>query len=153
VDANLPVLYLETMREHLKTTLFVERFVALLSLTFGALAAGLAAIGLYGMLAYAVARRTREIGIRMALGATTHGIVRLVLGDVLVLVAAAVAVALPVSIALSTALRSQLYAISSHDPLTYALVVLLVTMVALLAGVLPARRAARLDPLTALHSE
>ena len=153
VDANLPVLYLETMREHLKTTLFIERFVALLSLTFGALAAVLAAIGLYGMLAYAVAQRTREIGIRMALGATTRGIVRLVLGDVLVLVAGAVAVALPVSIALSTALRSQLYAISSHDPLTYTLVVLVVTMVAVFAGALPARRAARLDPLTALHSE
>ena len=153
IDANLPVLFLETMPEHVKTNLFLDRLVAFLSLSFGGLAAGLAAVGLYGVLAYSVSQRTREIGIRVALGATRGRIIRLVLGDVLLLAGIAIGVALPLSFALSNTLRSQLYALSNYDPLTYGAVVLVVASTAVVAGALPAFRAAKLDPLEALRFE
>lgn len=153
VDASMPVQYLQTMSEHVSANLFLQRLVAFLSITFGALAALLAAIGLYGMLAYSVAQRTREIGIRVALGATRGGVVRLVLGDVVLLGGIAIAAALPLALGLTTFLSSQLYDISSHDPITYLAVVLIVAATALIAGALPATRAARLDPMEALRTE
>jgi ABC-type antimicrobial peptide transport system permease subunit len=153
VDAGLPIQFLQTMEQHVTDSLSMERIVTFLSLIFGALAAGLAAMGLYGLLAYSVTQRTREIGIRVALGATRGNVVRLVLQDVILLGGIAIAVALPLSFGIAYYLRSQLYGISAHDPVTYAGVVLVVAATTLVAGALPAFRASHLDPLTALRSE
>lgn len=153
VDAGLPIQYLQTMEQHVSDSLSVEKIVTFLSLIFGALAAGLAAMGLYGLLAYSVTQRTREIGIRVALGASRGNVARLVLQDLAVLGGAAIAVALPLSYALAHYLRSLLYGISAHDPFTYFGVVLVVTTTTLIAGALPALRASRLDPLSALRAE
>ena len=110
-------------------------------------------MGLYGLLAYSVTQRTREIGIRVALGAKRANVVRLVLEDVVLLGGIAIAVALPLSLAVAYYLRSQLYGVSAHDPVTYAGVLLVVTATTLIASALPAFRASRLDPLKALRSE
>jgi ABC-type antimicrobial peptide transport system permease subunit len=120
---------------------------------FGLLAALLAAIGLYGVIAYSVARRTREIGVRMALGAGRGHVLSLVLREVLVLVGIGVAVGVPAALALTRLARSMLYGVEPHDPATLAGAVLLMAGSAALAGYLPARRAARVDPMVALRCE
>jgi len=153
VDAGLPIRFLETMEQHVTDSLSLERIVTFLSLIFGALAAGLAAMGLYGLLAYSVTQRTREIGIRVALGAKRANVVRLVLEDVILLGSIAIAVALPLSFAVAYYLRSQLYGVSAHDPVTFAGVLVVVAATTLIASAFPAFRASRLDPLEALRSE
>jgi ABC-type antimicrobial peptide transport system permease subunit len=125
----------------------------LLSISFGVLAILLAAIGLYGVLAYSTAQRTREIGIRMALGARRPSIVRLVLVDVLWLAGISIAITIPLSLLFARTIRSQLFGVSPFDPLTLAAGTLLVGVVALLAASLPARRAASIEPMKALRSE
>jgi ABC-type antimicrobial peptide transport system permease subunit len=130
-----------------------ERLIALLSISFGALAALMAAIGLYGVLAYATAQRTREIGIRIALGARRQTVVRLVLADVVWLAGISIAAALPVAMLASRAVRSQLYDVSPADPLVLVCGVVLIALVTLLAASLPARRAANVDPMQALRME
>jgi ABC-type antimicrobial peptide transport system permease subunit len=127
--------------------------IAILATSFGLLATLMAAVGLYGVLAYSTAQRTREIGIRMALGAARGSVMRMVLVEVLWLAGLSIAVALPVSLLLTHAVRSQLFGISSGDPLTLAVVTLLVASVALASSVLPARRAAKTDPIVALRYE
>jgi putative ABC transport system permease protein len=127
--------------------------IELLAVSFGLLATLLAGVGLYGVLAYSTAQRTREIGIRMALGSTRMGVSRLVVMDVLRLAGIGVAVAIPCSVLLARLLRSQLFGVSSADPLTLAGVVALIAAVALLAAVVPARRASSVDPTTALRTE
>jgi len=153
LDSKLALYGLETMEEQVATSLSNERLIALLSVSFGLLAILLAAIGLYGVLAYATAQRTREIGIRMALGAQRHAVMRLVLGDVLWLAGISIAVTLPVAMLASRAVRSQLYNVSSADPLVIAAGVLLVAIVVILSALLPARRAAWVEPMQALRTE
>ena len=120
---------------------------------FGGLATLLAVVGLYGVMAYTVSRRTREIGIRMALGARAGDISRMVVREVLVIAAAGMAVALLASWSLGRLVSSQLYGVAPTDPLTSSAAVLVLATVSLLAGLVPSRRAARVEPTTALHYE
>ena len=153
VDSGLPVFELKTMGAQVGETLFIERMIAALSAAFGVLATLLAAVGLYGVMSFAVARRTREIGIRMALGAERRRVLGLVLGDVALLAGLGIAIGLTGSVAFSRLLGSQLFGVSHWDPLTLALATAALALVTLLAGWLPARRATRLDPMTALRHE
>ena len=121
--------------------------------SFGFLATVLAAIGLYGVLAYVTAQRTREIGIRMALGAQRLAVMRLVLTDVLWLAGIAIVVTLPVAVLLSRTVRSQLYGVSPADPVVLIVGTLMIAAVAMLSALLPARRAATVEPMKALRTE
>jgi ABC-type antimicrobial peptide transport system permease subunit len=134
-------------------SLVAERLVASLSAVFGLLATILAAIGLYGVMAYAVTRRTREIGIRMALGADRTNVVWLIMREVLILMAIGVAVGLPASFLLTKLVQSQLYGVEAHDPWTIALAVVLIAVIAAIAGFAPGRRATRIHPMDALRCE
>jgi putative ABC transport system permease protein len=153
IDAGLAVDSMRTMDEQIDTTLSNERMIEVLAISFGLLATILAGIGLYGVLAYSTAQRTREIGIRIALGSTRLGVSRLVLTDVLRLAGIGIAVAIPCSMLLSRLLRSQLFGISTADPITLGAVVLLIALVALVAALVPAQRASSVDPTTALRAE
>ncbi len=153
MDPNLPVFGMKTLEKQMENSLVTERLVATLSSAFGILATVLAAIGLYGVMAYTVARRTREIGIRMAIGAARGDILWLVMREVILLVAAGVAIALPAAWALTRLVRAQLYGISPGDPASIAVATVAMAAVALLAGYLPARRATRVDPMRALRWE
>jgi ABC-type antimicrobial peptide transport system permease subunit len=152
-DANLPIYGLKTMTTQVDDSLFIERMVAGLSIAFGALATLLAAIGLYGVMSYSVARRTREIGIRMALGAERTSVLWMVLREVAVLVAVGVGIGVPVAIALGRVVQSQLFDLSATDPIALAVATALLATVAFVAGYLPARRATRVDPMLALRYE
>ena len=153
LDLKLVLDSLETMRAQINDDLDTQRTVALLAISFGILALLISAVGLYAVLSYATARRTREIGLRMALGASRASIARMVLTDVLRLVAISIAIALPAAWLMTRWVRSQLYGVSAHDPLTMAWVVAAVIAIALLAAILPARRAIQVDPMTALRYE
>jgi len=153
VDSKLVVDTMRTMDEQIADNISTDRLVALLAVSFGVLATLLAAIGLYGVLAYATAQRTREIGIRMALGAKRGEVVRMVLRDVVWLAGVSLAVTLPVAILLSRLIRSQLYGVSPADPFILAVGTLAVALVALIAALLPARRAASVEPMQALRME
>ncbi len=153
LDAKLALSSLQTMDVQIADNLSVERLVALLAVSFGVLAMLLAAIGLYGVLAYATAQRTREIGIRMALGAQQRAVIGLVLRDVLWLAGISIAVTLPVAVVLGRLLRSALYGVTAADPVTLLGGTLLVAAVVLLAAWLPARRAASVEPVKALRTE
>jgi predicted permease len=153
LDPTLPLFDLKTMDVQVAESLFVDRMVAALSVAFGALATLLAAIGLYGVMSYAVMRRTREIGIRMALGAGRAGVLWLVLKEVAVLSLVGVAGGLAGTLYLTRRVESQLFGITPTDPLTLAAAVFMLLAVALLAGFIPARRAATIDPILALRVE
>ena len=153
VDSKLVVDTMRTMDEQIADNISTDRLVAMLAVSFGVLATLLAAIGLYGVLAYVTAQRTREIGIRMALGAQRREVVRMVLQDVLWLAGISIVVTLPLAILLSRALRSQLYGVSPADPLILASGTLAVALVVLIAALLPARRAASVEPMQALRTE
>jgi len=127
--------------------------VAFLSGFFGALALGLASVGLYGVMAYAVTGRTREIGIRIALGASRGDVIRMVVGEAMAPVMIGVAAGIAGALALSRLSATLLYGVAGADALSIALAAALMLAVALLAAVIPARRAARVDPLTALRYE
>jgi putative ABC transport system permease protein len=153
IDSKLVIDSLQSMSSEIDTTLINERILSFLAIAFGVVAVFITAIGLYGVLAYSIAQRTREIGIRMALGANRGAVLRMVLREVLLITGASVAVALPLSIALSTLVKSQLFGISHYDPVTLIAVTLAIGAVALLAASVPARRAIRVQPITALRYE
>jgi predicted permease len=153
IDPGLAVDALRTMDDQIETTLSNERMIELLAISFGLLATMLAGVGLYGVLAYSTAQRTREIGIRIALGSSRLGVSRLVLVDVLRLAGIGIVVAIPCSVLLGRLLRSQLFGVSAADPFTLGGVVLLIAVVALVAAILPAHRASTVDPGTALRTE
>jgi hypothetical protein len=151
--SNLPLSDLRTQTEQVEDTLFQERLLSRLSGFFGALALVLACIGLYGLLSYELARRTREIGIRMALGAQRRDIVRLVLGSGFVLVAIGCLVGTVASFWLTRYLATLLFGVKPADPMTFIAVPVLLGAVALVACWIPARRAMRVDPMVALRYE
>jgi predicted permease len=152
-DAGLTTDYINTLASLMWASIEQERLVARLATGFGALALLLAGIGLYGVLTYAVTRRTNEIGLRVALGAQQQDVVRMVLGDAFKLVLVGVVVGAPLAIAATRLLRNQLHDIHPADPIAIASALLVLTASALVAALLPARRAARLDPLSALRAE
>ncbi len=153
VDPKLALTALRTMDAQIDDSLQNERMIALLAATFGVLAALLAGVGIYGVLAYATNQRTREIGIRLALGSSRTAVVRVVVADVALVAGLGAALALPVAYALSRLLREQLFGVSATDPLSVVIGVVLVGCVALLAAALPARRAAFVEPTQALRAE
>ncbi|MGA2181889.1 MAG: ABC transporter permease [Bryobacteraceae bacterium] len=153
LDANLPVTDLLTMREQVDQSVFLSRLIAMLSCAFAATATLLACVGLYGVVAWSVTRRTREIGIRIALGALSADVIRMVMRDVVVLGAIGVAVALPAWFAVSRLVQSQLFGVSARDPLAIAVSIVALALAALLAGLIPALRAARVDPMLAIRYE
>jgi putative ABC transport system permease protein len=152
-DNNLPIYDLKTLRQQTNESLFADRFLTFLSICFGSLAAALAAIGLYGVMAYTVTRRMREIGIRIALGATQGRVAWLVLREVALLAGAGLLAGAPLAFALGRAAESLLFGVKAGDPLVFAAAGLLLTLVALFGGYLPARRAAKVDPMVALRRE
>jgi predicted permease len=153
LDSKLVVDSLRSLTDQIDTTLSTERMLSFIAISFGSVSVFIAAIGLYGVLAYSIAQRTREIGVRMALGATRGTVIKLVLGEVLILSGCSVAVSIPLSIALSSFVRSQLFGVSYKDPATLLLVVIAIGLVALIAAAVPARRAVRVQPITALRYE
>jgi predicted permease len=153
VDPNIPVFGVRTLAEQAAISIVRERLVASLAAAFALLATVLAAVGVYALIAYSVTRRTREIGIRMALGAGTQNLVWLVMREVLALVAAGACIALPVAWSLSRFVASQLYGVSPHDTISIIGATVLLSAVAALAGYWPARRALAINPIAALRSE
>jgi hypothetical protein len=153
IDPDLPIFDVRTMDQRLAGTLATARFNTLLLSLLGAVGLALAAIGIYGVIAYFVTQRTQEIGVRMALGATASGVVRLVLAQALRPVAAGAAIGVGGALAATRVLASQLVDVSPTDPLTIAAVVATLFGVALVASAVPARRAAITDPSRALRAE
>jgi predicted permease len=153
LDATIPVYNMRTLERQIDRSLVVERFVATLSTAFGVLATLLAIVGLYGVMAFTVARRTREIGVRMALGAVHGDVVWLVMREVLLLVGVGMVIGLAGAWGLGRFVSSQLYGISGSDPMTVVVAAALLALVALLAGYVPARRATRVNPVLALRYE
>jgi predicted permease len=153
IDPHVPAVNIRTQEQVLNQVLYLERTFALLSSVFGGLALALACVGVYGTIAYTVAQRTNEIGIRMALGAQRDNILRMVLRETLFVVAIGMAVGLPLSWLATRLLSNQIYGLSTHDPGTLAVAALIIMAVTVAAGFMPARRASRIDPLTALRYE
>ncbi len=153
IDKEQPVSQIRSMEQILADSIAPRRFAVVVLGVFAAVALVLAAVGIYGVISFSVTRRTREIGVRMALGAQPQNVQRMVLGKALTLAAIGVAVGLSGSLALTRAIRSQLYNVSATDPMTLAGVAILLAAVAALAGFWPARRAARVDPMIALRHE
>jgi len=153
MDSNLAIWDLRTMDSQVNTSLFAERMTAILCATFGALATVLAFIGLYGVMAFSVARRTREIGIRMALGAGRRRVLGMVLKEVAWMCLIGVGLGVPLAIGLSHYLVSQLYGVAPTDAMTLLFAISTMICVSLVAGFVPARRAAGIDPNIALRYE
>lgn len=153
LDPNLPVDNLQTLAQQTRENVFLDRLLSTLSAAFAILATLLAAIGLYGVLAFSVAQRRREIGLRMALGADAGKVWRLILSQMGRLIAVGTVLGVLAALAVGRAARSLLFELEGHDPMVFAGSVLVLVLVALGSGLLPARRAARIDPMRALREE
>jgi predicted permease len=153
VDCNVPIFHVKTLRAQTEDSFLRERLLATFSNFFGGLALLLACLGLYGLMAYAVARRTAEIGIRMALGARRRGIIWLIVRETLWLVSAGAVVGIPLAVWLSRYAKTLLFGIAGADPAVFAASLAALIGVGVLAGFLPARRASRIDPMVALRYE
>ena len=153
LDSAMPVYGLKTVESQLDETLLTDRLIALLSAGFGVLATLLASIGLYGVMAFAVARRRKELGIRLALGAQPWFVIWLVMREVLLLLSIGLGVGLPAALALGRYVSSQLYGIEGHDPGVAITTIVLLAVVSAAAGLIPAHRASRIDPILALRHE
>ena len=151
IDPNLPVEELKTMAQQVKENVFLDRMISTLSSAFALLATLLAGVGLYGVLSYSVQQRTREIGVRMALGADGTNVRGLIMKQVAVMLAIGGVIGIGGALGLGRAARSLLYELEGHDPLAFAIAVVLLACVALAAGWVPARRAAQVDPMHALR--
>jgi putative ABC transport system permease protein len=153
IDSKLVVDSLQSMNAEIDTTLSSERILAFLAASFGFVAVFISGIGIYGVLAYTIAQRTREIGVRMALGASRRAVVGMVLREVMTMTGWSIAVAVPLSLALGSFVKSQLFGVSYRDPVTLALAIVAIAFVALLSACIPAGRAVRVQPVTALRYE
>jgi ABC-type antimicrobial peptide transport system permease subunit len=153
LDPNLPVENPKTMTQQVRENIFLDRFISTMSASFAALATVLAAIGLYGVLAYTVTQRTREFGLRMALGADGASVRGLVLGQVVRMTLIGGVLGLATAIGIGRAASSLLYGLQSWDPAVLAASAVLLTLVATGAGWLPALRASRVAPMVALRDE
>jgi ABC-type antimicrobial peptide transport system permease subunit len=153
IDNNVPLSHIRTQTQVIDELLSQERMIARLSGFFGMLALVLACIGLYGLLSYEVSRRTREIGIRMTLGAQQRDVLHLVVGQGIVLAIVGAAVGVGVALAVTRYLSSMLYDVHANDPATIMVVAVLLALVAMAACYIPARRATRVDPMAALREE
>jgi ABC-type antimicrobial peptide transport system permease subunit len=153
LDANLPVENLRTLPQQVRENVFLDRFISVLSASFACLATLLAAVGLYGVLAYTVSQRTREIGLRMALGAAPSRVRAMVLRQVGVMVAVGGAIGLAGAIGLGRLAQSLLFELQGTDPLVLIAAAVSLSTVALAAGFIPAHRASQVDPMSALRYE
>ncbi len=153
LDTGMPIFDVKTFEEHIGVSLFLQRMAATLLSIFGLLALALAALGLYGVMAYAVSQRTRELGIRISVGASRGDVLKLILGQAVTLAAIGITGGLVTALAVTRFAANLLYGISPADPLTFTLIAVVLFAVALLAGYFPARRATRIDPMIALRSE
>jgi putative ABC transport system permease protein len=153
LDGTLPVSGPQTVRQQIEDSVFLDRMISALALVFAAIATTLAAIGLYGVVAWAVARRRREIGIRMALGAAPRSIVRMVLTEVAGLAAVGIAIAIPLWVASGRLVHSLLFGVTERDPSAFLLAVAVLAATAGAAGMVPAWRAARIDPSSAMRND
>jgi putative ABC transport system permease protein len=151
LDRDIPVYNVQMMARYVSQQTEQPRLSVVLLASLAGLALTLALVGVYGVVAYSVAQRTAEIGVRMALGATAHDVMRLVIGRAALLVLAGVAVGLGAGLALSSVLRSMLYQVSERDPITFAVGAAALSLVGVVAAVVPARRATRIDPVIALR--
>ena len=153
LDASMPVYAMKTLEGQLDERLMTDRLIASLAAGFGLLATALASIGLYGVMAFVVARRRKELGIRLALGAEPGGVIWLVMREVLLLLAIGLAVGIPAALGLGKLVASQLYGIQERDPWTAVATVAVIALVSAAAGMIPAHRASRIDPILALRYE
>ncbi|HKY06345.1 MAG TPA: FtsX-like permease family protein, partial [Blastocatellia bacterium] len=153
IDRDQPIANISTMQERLRGSLSQPRFNTLLLGVFASVAMILAAVGIYGVMAYSVTQRTHEIGVRMALGARQSDVLRMVIGQGLVLTVAGIAIGLVAAVLMTRLMESLLFGVSATDPLTFALIALLLGSVAVLASYIPARRAMKVDPMVALRYE
>jgi len=153
LDGSMPMYDLKTLENQLDETLSTERLIASVSVVFGVLATVLAALGLYGVMAFLVARRTREIGLRMALGESQSRVLWLVMREALILLGGGLVVGIPAAYLLSRYVSSQLFGVTPADVRTGAAAIAVLVLVALLSGLIPARRASAIDPGSALRYE
>jgi predicted permease len=153
LDPNLPILHVRTMHEHLEMFMSQETLISRVTVIFALLAVLLAAIGLYGVMSFNVARRSSEIGIRIALGATGSGVQWMVLRESLAILAAGMVIGVPIALVAARLVRAQLYQMSPFDPVVFLEAVSGIALVTVLSAWLPARRAAAVDPMTSLRCD
>jgi ABC-type antimicrobial peptide transport system permease subunit len=153
LDGSMPIYDVKTVQGQLDETLLTDRLIALLSAGFGLLATVLASVGLYGVMAFIVARRKKELGLRLALGAEPSSVMWIVMREVLLLLVIGLAVGVPTAIGLGRYVSSQLYGIQPNDPWIAIGTMALLTVVSAAAGLIPASKASRIDPILALRYE
>jgi putative ABC transport system permease protein len=153
IDPDLPVYDVMTMNERLSNSFATRRVYLLLLTGFAALALLLAGVGVYGVISYVVTERTHEVGVRMALGAQARDVLRMIVWRGMSLTLIGVAIGLAMSLALTRVIKSLLFNVSATDPATFALVALLLVVIAMIASYVPARRATKVDPTQSLRNE